>query len=91
MIDCGSTLCWYMSFQRDKEGNTSSKCMYILRQSVVSKGVLSVFVLERGFFVFFSDLGKMFFSSFLVVPVIAQVQLSVQEQLNKTKFYGLRC
>lgn len=37
------------------------------------------------FFVFFFDLGKMFFSSFVVVPVIAQVQLSVQKQLNKTR------
>lgn len=34
------------------------------------------------FFAF--DLGKMFFSCFVVVPVIAQVQLGVQKQLNKT-------
>lgn len=36
-----------------------------------------------GGFVFY--LGRMFFSSLLVVSVIAQVQLSVQKQLNKTK------
>lgn len=47
------------------------------------KRCASVFVLKRVFFVF--DLGERVFSSLLVVSVIAQVQLSVQKQLNKTK------